>query len=105
MSVKLTGPAKVGAAFGTIGLLLTVVGILRGNVPLNPASIGVALLIGGGVWFVVACRRCRPGFGRSGIGNGRIKHYFHRDYFFWESRSRASMEVRVKRSNGEFYGK
>jgi uncharacterized membrane protein len=54
MSVKLTGPAKVGAAFGTIGLLLTVVGILRGNVPLNPASIGVALLIGGGVWFVVA---------------------------------------------------
>jgi hypothetical protein len=31
-----------------------VVGIVRGNVPLNPASIGMALLIGGGSWFLVS---------------------------------------------------
>lgn len=54
MKMKASGPLKIGAIFGAIGLLLTVVGIIRGNVPLNPASIGMALLIGGGVWFLVA---------------------------------------------------
>lgn len=54
MNIKSSGPLKVGAIFGFIGILLTTVGILRGNVPLNPASIGMALLIGGGVWFLVA---------------------------------------------------
>ncbi|MBV7330149.1 hypothetical protein KFU94_18255 [Chloroflexi bacterium TSY] len=34
--------------------MLTLVGIVRGNVPLNPASIAMALLIGGGVWFLVS---------------------------------------------------
>ena len=47
-------PVRIGIGFGLSGILLTVVGIVRGNVPLNPASIAVALLIGGGVWFVVA---------------------------------------------------
>lgn len=47
-------PLKVGVSFGLLGLLLTIIGIVRGNVPLQPASIGMALLIGGGVWFVVA---------------------------------------------------
>jgi hypothetical protein len=51
---KLSTPLKVGIGFGLIGLLLTIIGIARGNVPLNPASIGMALLIGGGVWFVVS---------------------------------------------------
>jgi hypothetical protein len=45
---------KIGLLFGAIGLALTVVGILRGTVPLQPASILMALLIGGGVWFVVS---------------------------------------------------
>lgn len=45
---------RVGILFGLIGLALTAVGIARGNVPLNPASIAMALLIGGGVWFVVS---------------------------------------------------
>jgi hypothetical protein len=45
---------KVGVSFAAVGLALTVVGIVRGNVPLNPASIAVALLIGGGVWFLVS---------------------------------------------------
>lgn len=54
MNMKAAGPVKVGAIFGLVGILLTLVGIYRGNVPLNPASIGMALLIGGGVWFLVA---------------------------------------------------
>jgi len=54
MKIKLGGPVKVGIIFGLLGIFLTIVGIIRGNVPLNPASIGMALLIGGGVWFLVA---------------------------------------------------
>lgn len=51
---KLSTPIKVGLFFGFLGIAFTVVGIVRGNVPPNPASIGMALLIGGGSWFVVA---------------------------------------------------
>jgi hypothetical protein len=51
---RLSTPLKVGLAFGLVGLALTVVGIVRGTVPPNPASIAMALLIGGGVWFVVS---------------------------------------------------
>ena len=54
MMTKLSTPLKIGLIFGLIGLALTVVGIVRGTVPPNPASIAVALLIGGGVWFVVS---------------------------------------------------
>ena len=51
---RLSTPLRVGLLFGAIGLALTVVGIVRGTVPPNPASIAIALLIGGGVWFVVS---------------------------------------------------
>ncbi|MFZ1756012.1 MAG: hypothetical protein WBO46_06765 [Caldilineaceae bacterium] len=51
---KLSIPLKIGLSAGAAGILLTIVGILRGNVPPHPASIGMALLIGGGVWFLVA---------------------------------------------------
>ena len=51
---NLSLPIKIGLGFGLLGILLTVVGIFRGNVPTNPASIAVALLIGGGVWFIVS---------------------------------------------------
>jgi len=51
---KLSTPMKIGLTAGALGILLTLVGVLRGNVPPNPASIGMALLIGGGVWFLVA---------------------------------------------------
>jgi len=54
MIKKFSSPLKIGAIFGLIGISLTIVGILRGNVPLNPASMGMALLIGGSVWFIVA---------------------------------------------------
>jgi hypothetical protein len=49
-----TRPVQIGIGFGIAGLLLTVIGILRGAVPLQPGSILMALLIGGGVWFVVS---------------------------------------------------
>ena len=51
---RLSTPVRVGISFGLLGLLFTIVGIARGNVPMHPASIGMALLIGGGVWFVVS---------------------------------------------------
>lgn len=51
---KLGTPVRVGIGFALAGLALTVVGIVRGNVPANPASVAMALLIGGGVWFVVS---------------------------------------------------
>ncbi len=51
---KLTLPVRVGLLFGLAGLALTVVGIFRGNVPPNPLSIAIALLIGGGFWFLIA---------------------------------------------------
>lgn len=50
----LSTATRVGLAFGLIGLMLTIIGIVRGSVPLQPGSIAMALMIGGGVWFVVA---------------------------------------------------
>lgn len=51
---KLSLPVRVGLLFGLAGLALTITGIFRGNVPQNPLSIAIALLIGGGFWFLVA---------------------------------------------------
>jgi hypothetical protein len=51
---QLSLPLKIALGFAALGLALTVVGIMRGNVPLNPASIAMALLIGGGSWFLVS---------------------------------------------------
>jgi hypothetical protein len=51
---RFTLPVKIGLGFGLAGLLLTFVGIVRGQVPMAPLNIAIALLIGGGVWFVVA---------------------------------------------------
>jgi hypothetical protein len=47
-------PIKVATVFGLMGVLLVIVGIVRGAVPARPASIVMALLIGGGVWFLVS---------------------------------------------------
>lgn len=54
MAIHWNGPLKVGILFGALGIVLTLVGIVRGNVPLQPLNILVALAIGGGVWFLVA---------------------------------------------------
>lgn len=51
---RLSVPVKIGLGFGLAGLILTLVGIARGQVPLAPLNIAIALLIGGGVWFLVA---------------------------------------------------
>ncbi len=51
---RLSGPVKIGFLFALLGLALTGIGIVQGTVPGRPASVAVALLIGGGVWFLVA---------------------------------------------------
>jgi hypothetical protein len=47
-------PLKVGLGFAAAGIILAIVGIARGNVPLNPWSIFLALAISGGSWGVVS---------------------------------------------------
>jgi hypothetical protein len=47
-------PVGMGLFFGIIGILLTLVGIVRGEVPTQPANIAVALALGGAVWFLIA---------------------------------------------------
>ena len=54
MKRRVSGPMKVGLAFGAIGLLLAIAGIIRGTVPLNFVSILLALVISGGSWGLVA---------------------------------------------------
>ncbi len=49
-----TTPLMAGLLFALAGIALTVVGIFRGNVPLSPRAIVVALVIGGGSWGVLA---------------------------------------------------
>jgi hypothetical protein len=45
---------RVGLICAALGVVLAIVGIIRGNVPLNPLSIFLALLISGGSWGVVS---------------------------------------------------
>jgi hypothetical protein len=47
-------PLRVGLICAALGIILAIVGIIRGNVPLNPVSILLALLISGGSWGVVS---------------------------------------------------
>jgi hypothetical protein len=47
-------PLRVGIICAALGMILAMVGIIRGNVPLNPTSILLALLISGGSWGVVS---------------------------------------------------
>lgn len=54
MLTRLSTPLKVGFTCAAIGIVLTLVGVARGNVPLRPANIAMALLIGGGFWFLVS---------------------------------------------------
>lgn len=51
---RLKGPAKVGLVCALLGMLLAIVGIVRGAVPLRPVSIFLALLISGGTWGIVS---------------------------------------------------
>ncbi len=47
-------PVHMGLLFGAIGILLTIVGMVRGVAPSQPLSVAIALVLGGGVWFLIA---------------------------------------------------
>lgn len=52
---RLGGPAKVGILVGLLGAILTVIGLLSGNLaPLSVRSLLLGILIGGGSWGVVS---------------------------------------------------
>jgi len=52
---RLDGPTKVGLFFAVLGIVLTIVGIIRDpSTPITAWSIIVGSLIGGGVWGVVS---------------------------------------------------
>ena len=50
-----SGPVKIGLVLGLIGALLTVVGLVMGNLaPLTPRSLILGILLGGGSWGIVS---------------------------------------------------
>ncbi len=51
---RLSGPLKIGLGAALLGIVLAIIGIARGNVPLNFQSILIALLISGVGWGLVA---------------------------------------------------
>lgn len=51
---RLSVPLRIGLGAAVLAILLALIGIARGNVPLNPLSILLALLISGGTWGLVA---------------------------------------------------
>jgi hypothetical protein len=51
---QLSGPLRIAIIAAITGMALAIVGIARGNVPLNALSILLALLISGGSWGLVA---------------------------------------------------
>jgi len=52
---QLGGPVKIGLVLGLIGALLTVIGLLMGNLaPLTVRSLVLGVILGGGSWGVVS---------------------------------------------------
>lgn len=51
---RLSLPLRVGLICAGLGILLAIVGIVRGTAPVNVLSIFLALLISGGSWGVVS---------------------------------------------------
>ncbi len=52
---KLSGPLRIGLVVGTIGALLTVIGLFWGDfAPLTVRSFFLGILLGGGSWGVVS---------------------------------------------------
>ena len=47
-------PLQVGSVCAGLGIALAIIGIARGNVPLNPLSIFLAFVISGGSWGLVS---------------------------------------------------
>ena len=51
---QLSGAVKIGLVLGLIGALLTVIGLLMGNLaPLTARSLVLGVVLGGGSWGVV----------------------------------------------------
>jgi hypothetical protein len=51
---RLDGPLKIGLAFALMGIILTIIGILRDpTTPVNAWSLGVGSLIAGVTWGLV----------------------------------------------------
>jgi hypothetical protein len=52
---RLNGPAKIGLVCAALGILLTIVGILRDpTTPVTAWSLGMGTLIAGGTWGLVS---------------------------------------------------
>ncbi len=51
---RLSLPLRVGLICAALGILLAIVGIVRGAAPANALSVFLALLISGGSWGVVS---------------------------------------------------
>lgn len=52
---RLSGPVKIGLVLGLIGALLTIFGLLKGNLaPFTLRSLLLGIVIGGGSWGVVS---------------------------------------------------
>ena len=52
---KLGGPVRIGLVLGLIGALLTVIGLLMGNLaPLTARSLLLGVILGGGSWGLVS---------------------------------------------------
>jgi hypothetical protein len=52
---QLGGPVKIGLILGLLGALLTVIGLLLGNLaPLTVRSLLLGILLGGGSWGLVS---------------------------------------------------
>jgi hypothetical protein len=52
---RLDGPLKIGVTFATLGIILTIIGIIRDpTTPVTTWSIGVGSLIAGGTWGLVS---------------------------------------------------
>jgi hypothetical protein len=52
---RLSGPVRIGLVLGLLGALLTVAGLVAGNLaPLTLRSLVLGILLGGGSWGVVS---------------------------------------------------
>ncbi|MBN1659918.1 MAG: hypothetical protein JXA93_16060 [Anaerolineae bacterium] len=52
---RLSGPVKIGLILGALGAVMTVVGLVTGNLaPLTARTLLLGILLGGGSWGVVS---------------------------------------------------
>lgn len=55
LGTRLSGPVKIGLVLGVLGAVLTVAGLVTGNLaPLTARTLLLGILLGGGSWGVVS---------------------------------------------------